>query len=132
MSPVLHSVTESCLEHILRFVDQLGSFLEDNDVNLILDGLITRTNFSNNEIQEDNASECNNDEPYTPEHSALEWVKYLLGIKLEVTHRNSQNGEEVAYEVVDVHVLFAWICDSIEKVSDCWVRALGEVSQIKD
>ena len=105
------------MEDILGKVDELCSFLLDKRFDIILDGLISVTYLSNNEVKEDQHREQDNHDPAYPVDNVLSLAELvsLKCSKIKVTKGESECGQEVTGDLSNFGVFwFRWRGDDVE------------------
>jgi hypothetical protein len=95
----------------------LSSLLLDKRHDTILDGLVSVTYLSNNEVKEDQHREHDNHDPAYPEDDVLSLTEPVIFecSEIKVTKGESECGQEVTGDISDLFVLgFLWRSDDVE------------------
>tara|TARA_B110000285_G_C15111181_1_gene611228 strand:- start:1881 stop:2114 length:234 start_codon:yes stop_codon:yes gene_type:complete len=76
---------------------------------MCLNLFITRTYFRNDKVEEDDT--CHNDdgEPHDPEDDVFKVVQLRWCIKIEISKRDTGDGEDVGEEIRKMLVFLVWI-----------------------
>ena len=76
---------------------------------MVTDLLVTCRGLGDNEVQENDASDDDDQQPHEPVDDVLGVIKQNGGIESKVTHGHSQGREQISHKETDVGILGTWV-----------------------
>mgnify|MGYP007102144326 FL=1 len=95
--------------HLLGFLDHCRLLTEDESHELGTDLLVTCGGLGDNEVQENDASDDDDQQPHEPVDDVLGVIKQNGGIESKVTHGHSEGREQISHEETHIGVLGAGV-----------------------
>ena len=102
--------------HLFGFLDHCRLLTEDESHELGTDLLVTCGGLGNNEVQENDASDDDDQQPHEPVDDVLGVIQQNGSVESKVAHGHSEGREKVTNEEPDVGILGAWVLIKIFKL----------------